>query len=438
MKKLMLITSIATLMACGGGGGGNDSPPNNNQSPPVINNPPTDVKLGDIIVLETNSIKVSWPVAKDDLTIPSTMKYQVHLSETSNFVPTNLTRRMELIGAGEVKLGGLKPSTVYYVKLVVIDGNNAQTVSGEKSITTNASGVINKAPTDVVLSDLTSTKNTVFLKWSAKDDYSTNKLKYEVYVSKNVTVDTVASNLVYSGSSTSFTLLGLDVNSLYSIKVVAIDEQGLKSTSNTNQIYTKKELMPKIYSLNVSEGGNLPEEYTIQAYWQRKPYKSIQVVVENLDFSKIAYVYLYCESRHEFFKYVFYDNVFDNWKQHDYYSLTQKGGGFENNPMGFTMFTTGFYFSSGFHRTSDSVKKIEQDGRTMTVEGNKVTFTYDPTKMQTAELRGLPSNDYFAACEGRKYVVKYEEYATYVDANQFKPLPNGSVSTYFYSYWTQK
>jgi len=28
MKKLMLITSIATLMVCGGGGGGNDSPPN--------------------------------------------------------------------------------------------------------------------------------------------------------------------------------------------------------------------------------------------------------------------------------------------------------------------------------------------------------------------------------------------------------------------------
>lgn len=77
MKKLMLITSIATLMACGGGVV-KDSPNNNNQSPPVIN----------------------------------------------------------------------------------------------------------KAPTDVVLSDSTSTKNTVFLKWSAKDDYSTNKLKYEEYANQ--------------------------------------------------------------------------------------------------------------------------------------------------------------------------------------------------------------------------------------------------------------
>jgi hypothetical protein len=89
-----------------------------------------------VTALNATTIEAAWSLAKDDKTIASTMRYQVHLSESANFSPSSTTLKFEQRGGLATQLTGLKASTTYFVKLVVIDEDNAQTVSAVKTVTT--------------------------------------------------------------------------------------------------------------------------------------------------------------------------------------------------------------------------------------------------------------------------------------------------------------
>ena len=136
----MLCCALA-LAACGGGGGDDGATNSNN----TVNQAPSNVAFNSVTALNATTIEAIWSLAKDDKTIASTMRYQVHLSESANFTPSSTTLKFEQRGALTTQLSSLKASTTYFVKLVVIDEDNAQTISAEKSVTTPAIAEIGRA-----------------------------------------------------------------------------------------------------------------------------------------------------------------------------------------------------------------------------------------------------------------------------------------------------
>ncbi|MCB1659233.1 MAG: fibronectin type III domain-containing protein, partial [Pseudomonadales bacterium] len=225
-KAVFFLCCVLTLTACGGGGG-SDTPANNN----AINQPPTNVSLTTVQASSSDVIDVAWSLAKDDKTIASTLTYQVHLSETAGFSPANATLKFSQKGAVSTKLTGLKPATAYSLKLVVIDDDGAQTISAERTVTTPN---INQPPTNVALATVQATSPTgVSASWGAASDDTTaaSQLTYEVHMAEGGDFTPSASSLKFSGKNVFTTpVTGLKAATTYTVKLVAIDTQGLRSS----------------------------------------------------------------------------------------------------------------------------------------------------------------------------------------------------------------
>ena len=238
VKASFLLCCVLTLAACGGGGG-SDTPANNN----AINQPPTNVVLTTVQASSSDVIDVAWSLAKDDKTIANTLTYQVHLSETAGFSPSSETLKFSQKGAVATQLTGLKPVTAYRLKLVVIDDDGAQTVSAEKTVTTPNINVVNQSPTNVALTTVQATSPTgVTASWStASDDTTTaSQLTYEVHMAEGGDFTPSGSSLKFSGKNVLTTqVTGLKAATTYTVKLVAIDAQGLSSTSSGLSVTTQ-------------------------------------------------------------------------------------------------------------------------------------------------------------------------------------------------------
>ena len=234
-KAVFFLCCVLTLTACGGGGG-SDTPANNN----AINQPPTNVSLTTVQASSSDVIDVAWSLAKDDKTIASTLTYQVHLSETAGFSPANATLKFSQKGAVSTKLTGLKPATAYSLKLVVIDDDGAQTISAERTVTTPN---INQPPTNVALATVQATSPTgVSASWGAASDDTTaaSQLTYEVHMAEGGDFTPSASSLKFSGKDVLRTIVtDLKAATTYTVKLVAIDAQGLRSSSSGVSVTTQ-------------------------------------------------------------------------------------------------------------------------------------------------------------------------------------------------------
>ncbi|MCB1659845.1 MAG: DUF1566 domain-containing protein, partial [Pseudomonadales bacterium] len=231
------------LAACGGGGGDDGGASNNtNNGNNTVNQAPSNVAFNSVTALNATTIETAWSLAKDDKTIASTMRYQVHLSESANFSPSSTTLKFEQRGGLTTQLTDLKASTTYFVKLVVIDEDNAQTVSVEKSVTTPAVAVTNQAPNNVLLGNVTAASQTaVNVAWTAASDDTTpaNQLTYEVHLAEGGDFSPSASTLKFSGKNVLSTqLTGLKAATSYSVKLVVVDAQGAKTVSSSKSVTT--------------------------------------------------------------------------------------------------------------------------------------------------------------------------------------------------------
>lgn len=235
-KNALLLCCTLALAACGGGGGDDGGASNNtNNGNNTVNQAPSNVAFNTVTALNATTIETAWSLAKDDKTIASTMRYQVHLSESANFSPSSTTLKFEQRGGLATQLTGLKASTTYFVKLVVIDEDNAQTVSVEKSVTTPAVAVTNQAPTNILLGNVTAASQTaVNVAWTVASDDTTsaNQLTYEVHLAEGGDFSPSASTLKFSGKNVLSTqLTGLKAATSYSVKLVVVDAQGAKTVS---------------------------------------------------------------------------------------------------------------------------------------------------------------------------------------------------------------
>lgn len=114
--------AIAALVACGGG---NDK----------TNVAPTSVALSSVSSTAIGTLDVTWQAASDDSTPVASLKYQVHLSTTADFVPSASTLKFEGGNVLTTQLTDLTPGTAYTVRLVVLDQDGAATVSAAQTIT---------------------------------------------------------------------------------------------------------------------------------------------------------------------------------------------------------------------------------------------------------------------------------------------------------------
>ena len=87
------------------------------------NNAATSPKLGKVFVEQSsaNTAKVTWQAATDDATTPDQMGYEIHVSETANFTPSDTTRRTQVFGVTEAEISGLETGKTYYVLVVAVD-----------------------------------------------------------------------------------------------------------------------------------------------------------------------------------------------------------------------------------------------------------------------------------------------------------------------------
>ena len=244
LSKLLttpLYTKASILLCCGlmlvacGGGGDNEVPANNSSA----NQAPTNVELATVQASSSNVIEMAWALAKDDKTTASSLTYQVHLSESANFSPSSTTLRFSQKGAAALRLTRLKAATIYYLKLVVVDDDGAQTISAEKVVTTPS---LNMPPTNVELATVqASSSNVIEMAWAlAKDDKTTaSSLTYQVHLSESANFSPSSTTLRFSQKgAAALRLTRLKAATIYYLKLVVVDDDGAQTISAEKVVTT--------------------------------------------------------------------------------------------------------------------------------------------------------------------------------------------------------
>ena len=200
------------------------------------NKSPTNVVLNQVQAINQSSLNVNWAIATDDTTPANQLTYEVHISESANFIPSSSTLGFMGKGVTSASVQGLKAATSYNVLLVVVDAQGFRTSSNAIQITTPNVQVVNQAPTNVVLSHVKAVSPfSVTATWLSASDDSTaiDKLTYEVHVSETANFIPNNSTLVFSGKNVNTTTIqGLKAATNYTVKLIAVDSQGFRTESS--------------------------------------------------------------------------------------------------------------------------------------------------------------------------------------------------------------
>ena len=99
------------------------------------NEPPMSVTLYTPAEVTATSILIRWSQNTDT----DFYAYEVHISQTQGFIPTQstLVARIEDQSRTSYNITGLTPNTTYYIKVVVVDTSGLKRVSNELSATTS-------------------------------------------------------------------------------------------------------------------------------------------------------------------------------------------------------------------------------------------------------------------------------------------------------------
>jgi len=172
-----------------------------------------------------NSMSVKWSAATDNKTPADKLLYQliwqakgnpeIHISEIK---PAMLS----------LSINGLTEKTTYIIKVKVTDEAGNEAIYEAKEVTTpnkpEEKDTVSPTPGKII--EVTSTINTIFLKWSAATDNKTpaDKLYYQViYYAKDEKKEIYSQT---KASMFSYTITGLRPKTTYIIKVRVTDEAG--------------------------------------------------------------------------------------------------------------------------------------------------------------------------------------------------------------------
>lgn len=171
----------------------------------------------------SNGISLSWTASGST----DKAKHEVAFSTDG----TNFTVASAAVAAGATSysITGLTPGTAYTLRVVVIDTSDNRSTTATTTATTAAPDTT--APGAVTsLAAGTATASTIPLSWvlSPAGDVATQEVAYSI----DGTNFTIASGAVNT-SSYSYTVTGLTASTNYTLRVVAIDGAGNRSTAAT-------------------------------------------------------------------------------------------------------------------------------------------------------------------------------------------------------------
>jgi hypothetical protein len=250
------------------------------------------VSLSQVQTLSSSILNVNWIAATDDNTPSSQLTYEIHAVEGNNpaFTPSTNTLKFSGQNITSTQLSNLKASTEYTVKLVVADAQWLKTTSNSLTVTTQSSP--NQAPENVSLITIQAASSTAAnVSWSAAIDDHTpiNQLMYEVHaVEGNNPAFTPSTNtLKFSGQNvTSTQLSNLKASTVYTVKLVVADAQGLKTISGSMSVTTTGLPKVAVVTPNVVQ---VEYESLFDVFSQLDPvnYPNVRIQPDNWDYGKL-------------------------------------------------------------------------------------------------------------------------------------------------------
>ncbi len=189
-------------------------------------------KMGKMFVEQSgpSTAKVTWQAATDDMTTPEQMGYEIHVSETANFTPSDATRRTQVFGVTEAEISSLETGKTYYVLVVAVDKQGAG--SGERQYVTVSLVNATKAPRfSGILSVVPMDSSSFSILWGAATDPLTesSQIKYEVHVSSESNFKPTKETLRSAVTGRTYTEVHNLTSGTYNVLVVARNQYGLSS-----------------------------------------------------------------------------------------------------------------------------------------------------------------------------------------------------------------
>lgn len=193
----------------------------------VDTTPPTFGGVTGLTVTQT-TIEVVWTAATDDISEPSALVYEVHVSKTEA-APFNV-RAVSEPGATVVIVEDLAPGTTYFVRVRARD--EAGNVSTDGGVELQATTTADQPPTfGGATAAVALDHESIAVSWNAASDDMTNPgaIVYEVHVSKTAGGSFVVRAVSDPGAR-SCTVDGLNANTTYHVRARARDGAGNVST----------------------------------------------------------------------------------------------------------------------------------------------------------------------------------------------------------------
>ncbi len=178
-----------------------------------------------------NTAKVTWQAATDDVTPADQMGYEIHVSETANFTPSDATRRTQVFGVTEAEISGLETGKTYYVLVVAVDKQGERSgerqyvaINFSKPSTPQFPGISFSAPSDM---------DKATLAWEPAQDDTTpaSAMKYEIHLSQQPDFEPDIRTLKSTVTGkTEQVITGLYPGTSYYVLVIAVDQDNNRSS----------------------------------------------------------------------------------------------------------------------------------------------------------------------------------------------------------------
>ena len=192
-----------------------------------------------------NTVALSWNKASDNISLQSSLQYEVRQSGSGNIDMVSDAEGNGVIvkpytaDINTFLVTGLNPGNTYYFNVIVKDGAGNKTTYAMRSITTPTLGDTS-APVPGNSGQITAltTTNSITVGWAKATDAISlqSAIQYEVRRSSSPNIDTIANveaNGVvvkaFTADISAFVVTGLTPGTTYYFNVVARDESGNKS-----------------------------------------------------------------------------------------------------------------------------------------------------------------------------------------------------------------
>ena len=111
----------------------------------------TNLTLVEVSAIDTDSIQVSWLPVDDGVTPGDQVSYEIHVSQTEDFLPDASTLKHQQNGIQSAQIDGLTPGATYYVRMLASTATGFNSQSRQHRILMPAAAPVRTAQTVVEL-----------------------------------------------------------------------------------------------------------------------------------------------------------------------------------------------------------------------------------------------------------------------------------------------